>query len=464
MRVVPSLPHARRTVAATMTVVLILASGLIHAGANAADDPILVGAGDIADCSAVADEATAQLLDGIPGTVFTLGDNVYRSGTAAEFRDCYDPTWGRHLERTRPALGNHDYKSPGADPYFDYFGAAAGPAGRGWYSYDLGTWHIVVLDSNCAATGGCDEGSAQLAWLKTDLAAHPDANVLAYWHHPRFSSGMHGPSLDPQPFWEVLYEAGAEIVLNGHDHDYERFAPQDPWGRPDPEHGIRAFVVGTGGTALRPRATVADNSQAFSTTYGVLKLTLHTDGYDWQFVAAGGGTFSDAGSGDTHGPPPSLTRMAVALHADTWVDQGARHTSHATSPKLRIDGNHGGGLDYRTYVKVKVAGLTGIVHRAAIRLWVVNPTRDGPAVRQTATSWKARTLTWANRPKSIGPWLSDVGPVPSGGWVDFDVTSAISGDGTYSFLLRSTSSDGLVASSLEGAHPPMLIIETDAAP
>lgn len=461
MHIDRSLGRHRSSVAAAVTAVLILASGLQGGEALAADDPILVGAGDIADCTTVADDATALLLDDIPGTVFTLGDNVYRSGTAAEFRDCYTPTWGRHLERTRPALGNHDFKSPHADPYFAYFGAAAGPDGRGWYSYDLNAWHIVVLDSNCSATGGCSAGSAQLAWLRADLAAHPGAHVLAYWHHPRFSSGKHGPSLDPQPFWEVLYSAGAEIILNGHDHDYERFAPQDPWGRPDVDFGIRSFVVGTGGTALRPRAMTADNSEVFSTTYGVLKLTLRGDGYDWQFVAIPGETFTDSGSGPTHGSPPAYSSATFVARADTWVDQGAPHSTHASSSRLRIDGNHGSGLDFRSYLKVQVTDIVGPVRRASLRLWITDPTRDGPAIRPTARNWSARTLTWAHRPQSIGSWLSDIGPVPTGGWVDFDVTPAIAGDGTYSFLLRSASTDGLTASSLEGGHPPRLVIETD---
>ncbi len=222
--------------------------------AAAADDPVLVGAGDIATCEFDDDEATALLLDGIPGTVITLGDNVYDSGRAAEFRNCYGPTWGRHRARTRPSAGNHEYRTAAAAPYFDYFGSAAGPPGQGWYSYDLGTWHIVVLNSNCAFVGGCGPGSRQYTWLVADLAAHSDSHVVAYWHHPRFSSRFAAPASDVRPFWEALYDAGADIVLNGHSHDFERFFPQDPWGRSDPAFGIRQFVVGTGGAWLKSAA------------------------------------------------------------------------------------------------------------------------------------------------------------------------------------------------------------------
>jgi hypothetical protein len=184
-------------------------------------DPILVAVGDIASCSSDGDEATAALLDGLSGTIATLGDHAYRSGTPQEFADCYDPSWGRHKDRTRPAPGNHDYETSGAAGYFDYFGAAAGEPGKGYYSYDLGTWHIVVLNSNCSQVGGCGEGTPQEQWLREDLAAHPATCTLAYWHHPLFSSGTeHGGNESMQPVWQALYDAGADVVLAGHEHNY----------------------------------------------------------------------------------------------------------------------------------------------------------------------------------------------------------------------------------------------------
>lgn len=266
-----------------------------------APDVTLVAAGDIASCPSSGDEATASLLDGIKGTVATLGDNVYYSGTAAEFRDCYAPSWGRHKSRTQPAPGNHDYQTRGSTGYFAYFGAAAGDPAKGYYSYDLGTWHIVVVNSNCSAVGGCTTGSAQERWVRADLAANRTRCALAYWHHPRFSSGPHGSDPMMRPIWQALYDQGADVVLSGHDHDYERFAPQTPGGTADSRRGIREFVVGTGGASHYPVMTPVGNSQVRNgDTYGVLKLTLKPAAYQWQFVPEAGKTFSDAGSGSCH--------------------------------------------------------------------------------------------------------------------------------------------------------------------
>jgi hypothetical protein len=272
-------------------------------------DPVFVGAGDIASCLYDTDEATAKLLDNIPGTVFTLGDNAYRYGTPADFKHCYAPTWGRHKSRTRPAPGNHDYNTAGAAGYFDYFGAAAGDRSMGYYSYDLGTWHLIALNSEIDQSAG----SAQEQWLRADLAAHPNFCTLAYWHKPHFSSGDHGYNPDSQALWQALYEAGADVILNGHDHDYERFAPQNPNGQADPQ-GIREFVVGTGGNSLEPLTKIQPNSEVRNdSTYGVLKLTLHATSYDWQFVPIAGQTFTDAGTADCVGDAaaPTPTTMHV---------------------------------------------------------------------------------------------------------------------------------------------------------
>ena len=194
-------------------------------------------------------EATATLLDGLAGTVFTAGDNAYPVGSAADFIDCYEPTWGRHKDRTLPAAGNHEYMTPGASAYFDYFGTAAGDPATGYYSYDRGTWHIVVLNSNCQFVP-CGIGSAQEQWLRADLDATPKENIGAIWHHPRYSSGdVHGSDTRTQALWQALYDHGAEFVVSAHDHLYERFAPQDPTGVTSP-FGMRQFVAGTGGASL----------------------------------------------------------------------------------------------------------------------------------------------------------------------------------------------------------------------
>jgi acid phosphatase type 7 len=261
------------------------------------DDPVLVGAGDIAACEAGA-EMTARLLDRIEGTVFTLGDNAYESGSAEQFRECYDPTWGRHKARTRPSPGNHDYGTPGAAAYFDYFGENAGPDQRGYYSFGLGAWHIISLNSEIAT--GPD--SAQAQWLAEDLAAHPATCTLAYWHKPIFSSGsVHGNDPRMRAIWQILARAGADVVLNGHEHIYERFAPQTVDGVADAQ-GIREFVVGVGGAELYGLGVIQPNSEVRATRiFGVLKLTLHTTSYDWEFVPAEAGAFSDAGSAECVG-------------------------------------------------------------------------------------------------------------------------------------------------------------------
>ena len=265
---------------------------------------VIVAAGDIADCRSEGAEATAELLEGIDGTVLTLGDHAYPDGSAEDFEECYDPTWGRFEDRTKPSPGNHEYDTEEAEGYFDYFGKAAGEPDKGYYSYDLGAWHLVALNSNCEEVSGCDAEAPQVRWLKADLAANDDKScTLAYMHHPRFSSGgKHGNTHYIKPLWEALYEAGADLVLSGHEHNYERFAPQNPGGRADPERGIRGFVVGTGGgKGLYPIVDPIANSEVHNdNTYGVLKLTLRQEGYEWRFVPVGGDEFTDSGSAGCH--------------------------------------------------------------------------------------------------------------------------------------------------------------------
>jgi hypothetical protein len=258
---------------------------------------VLIAAGDIAECPRQADEATAAIVDTLPGTVAVLGDNVYDNGTAEEYANCYHPSWGRHKARTRPTPGNHEYGSPGAAPYFAYFGAAAGTPGEGWYSYDLGKWHIVVLNSELPRS----VDSPQMQWLRADLAANPVRCTLAYWHKPRFSSGPHGNNTGMAPFWDALYAAGADVVLVGHDHTYERFAPQAPDGTADPTRGIRQFVVGTGGrSAYAFKSTPAANSEVrFNASPGVLRMELDDAGYRWRFIPVAGAS-PDEGSGTCH--------------------------------------------------------------------------------------------------------------------------------------------------------------------
>ena len=265
---------------------------------------MLVGAGDIASCDDLSGAyATAKLIEKIPGTVFAAGDLAYPDGSDEQFANCYGPTWGRFKDRTRPAPGNHEYHNNDASGYVHYFGAAAGDPKKGYYSYALGQWHIIVLNSECVAVGGCDAESEQGKWLQQDLAQHVAGCTLAYFHKPLFSTGLaHGNDPEIKPLWDILYHAGADVVVNGHDHDYERFAPQDPDGKADPQHGIREFVVGSGGkNSHRIFGPTTPNSQARNAdTFGVLKLTLHPKGYDWEFVPQEGKTFTDSGSGACH--------------------------------------------------------------------------------------------------------------------------------------------------------------------
>jgi len=261
---------------------------------------VLVGAGDIGSCSSE-ESGTTALLAGIAGTVFTAGDNAYPSGYLSDYLSCYDPYWGQQKARTKPAPGNHEYNddhTSSAPGYYDYFGPVVGDSANYWYSYDLGAWHIVVINSWLPMT----VGSPQETWLKADLAASTKRCTLAYEHYPRFSSGAtHGSDSDLQPIWQDLYDHGAEIVVSGHDHEYERFAPQTPAGQLDTLRGIRQFVVGTGGASLYSFATPLPNSEVRNnSTWGVLKLTLSDSSYTWQFIPIAGQSFTDSGSGTCH--------------------------------------------------------------------------------------------------------------------------------------------------------------------
>ncbi|MCC6381391.1 MAG: metallophosphoesterase [Dehalococcoidia bacterium] len=258
---------------------------------------VLLAVGDIGDCASTADEAVAALAASLPGTLALVGDLAYETGSAADFARCFDPAWGALRDRVRPAAGNHDYGIPGARDYFAYFGPAAGEPGAGFYSYDLGAWHVVVLNSNCdLVPGGCDEDSPQVRWLEADLDAHPGVCVLAYWHHPRFTSGLHGDTTAMQPAWAALARHHAALVVSGHDHHYERFAPLDAAGQPDPA-GVRQFIAGTGGAQLYPILWIHPGSAVRDVnTHGLLDLSLFPGRYAWRFLPVASGTFQDAGS------------------------------------------------------------------------------------------------------------------------------------------------------------------------
>jgi acid phosphatase type 7 len=323
-----------RALLPVVAAIAILGTSAAPAGA----DPVIAAAGDIA-CSPSSTVTSTKchqqytsdlLVNAGLSAVLALGDAQYASGSYSSFTKSYDPTWGRVKPITFPAAGNHEYLTTGAKGYFDYFngvGAFTGRAGdrdKGYYSFDVGTWHLIALNSSdhCSAVP-CGKGSPQETWLRADLAAHPTSCTLAFWHHPRFNSGHDGNATFMQPMFQDLYDANADVVLGGHAHDYERFAPQDPKGRLDRARGIRQFVVGTGGAFFTPFGTRLPNSEVRNgSTYGVLKLTLHPTSYNWQFVPEAGKSFTDSGSESCHGLVSTSVSQTRAQPARPQVDEG----------------------------------------------------------------------------------------------------------------------------------------------
>ena len=267
---------------------------------SSAETVTLITAGDIARCDAQDDESTAALADTYAGTVLVLGDNAYEDGSSRDYQDCYQPSWGRLLDRTLAVPGNHEHQTAGARAYFDYFGPRAGPAGRGWYAQTLGAWRLITLDSECRAVGGCGPGSPQYAWLTAELNEHASPCTVVAFHRPRYSSGFHGDDASVDPLWRLVVDAGADIVLNGHEHSYERLGPMDADGRADAD-GVEVFIAGTGGAALRGFDDVVETSQVrIDDRHGVLVLQLAEGSFDWAFHSTPDDTVEDQGTGACH--------------------------------------------------------------------------------------------------------------------------------------------------------------------
>jgi hypothetical protein len=283
-----------------------------------ADPAFNNGAGTATTCRMRATSDQALTLQ--PAAVLLLGDLQYENASLDRFHLSFDPTWGRLKAISRPAVGNHEYLTPGAAGYYAYFGAAAGDPHKGYYSFDLGGWHLVSLNSNCEQVGGCGDGSPQIAWLRSDLQAHAGHCTLAYWHHPRFSSSLHGTDATYGPFWAALQGGATDLALVGHDHVYERFAPQDAAGGDDPLTGIRELVVGTGGRLLYGFNTPQPHSEVRIASFGVLALTLYPNGYLFRFLPVDGGS-GDSGGALCHavspGPAPSFHPLATCRAMDT---------------------------------------------------------------------------------------------------------------------------------------------------
>ena len=512
---------------------------------------MLVGAGDVAGCDSSKDEATGKLLDSIPGTVFIAGDSVYEKGTATEFANCFGPAWGRHKARIRPAIGDHEIMTPNATPYFNYFGVAAGPVPTAYYSYDLGAWHIVVLNGQCSfVPGGCGANSPQVQWLRNDLSSTTAECIAAVWHRPRFSSGSrtHGYDAAFNPFWDTLRSFGADVVLNGHSHLYERFALQDTAGKADP-NGIRQFTVGTGGRGLEPFGTAMPNSEfRYRDDAGVLKLTLHAASYDWQFIRATGAAVVDSGTTGCHSsaldtnitsgpqgattstdatfgfgstkagstfecdldgagfapctspqtytgvplathtfsvraafggetdaspatrawtvvpvPPPPPQPVTVGPEADARVVQGSPNANFGAQSALEADNSP----LVESYLRFNVAGVSGTVTRARLRLYATDPTGNGPALyRADPTAiWTEAGITWNTKPARTGGILANLGSISANRYVEYDVTAAVPGNGTYTFNLLADTNDGTDFNSKEAAgNRPQLVIETGTLP
>jgi hypothetical protein len=519
---------------------IILPGSLLKAAA--ASDPVIAAAGDIACDPATSafnggkgtsgscrDEYTSDLLvNGGFAAVLALGDNQYYCGGYQAFLQSYDPSWGRVKSITHPVVGNHEYLvsgGTGCDPsntnaagYFQYFGSAAGTQGQGYYSFDVGAWHLIALNSNCSQAGGCGSASAQYKWLQSDLAAHPNQCTLAYWHIPLYSSGGRA-NANSKPFWQLLYTAHADLVLNGHDHIYERFAPQTSTATVDQANGVREFIIGTGGADHTSIVAIAANSQVRNaSTFGILKLTLHSASYDWQFVPEAGQTFTDSGSQACHSgatgtpsltatntPTPAFTSTSTPTGtligtptltftdtatptssgtlidtatptdtlastltftptvgsvtftpvADTYVDASNASTNYGSATTMRLDGSP----DVHAYLRFTVSGLSGTI--TSVKLLLHSNNKDSAGIWTWSVadnSWGELTTTYSNAP-ALGSQLATSGSFASGVWVSLDVTAYVTGNGTYSFGVTNLSSTAISVGSREanGAEPQLVI-------
>jgi PKD repeat protein len=423
---------------------------------SATTPAVLVGAGNIGYCASTNDEKVALLLDGIPGTIFTTGDNIYTDGTAADFENCYAPSWGRASlkARTMPAVGDREYKTVGAFPYFEYFGADAGDPAKGYYSYNLGGWHIVVINDQLDLKAN----STEMQWLRADLTANPAVCTAAIWDSPRFYSGgsSGGERVAYEPLWRILDEFGVDLILNGHQRNYERFKPMKYDGTVDLAIGMRQFIIGTGGQTRGSFGTIHPNSELQDkTSYGVLKLTLHADRYDWEFVAVAGSTLTDKGTGGCHevgASPPPVPPVA---------DAGG---PYSTEGPVAFDGGRSkdpGGFTPLTYAWDFGDGSTGKG---------VRPTHTyAPPGPYTVTLRVTNSVGTVSEPATTTVTIERVAPTVSAGddrkiaagrTLDLSASFTDPGqDGPFSFTINwgdGASSTGSVASTSEfvtGSHP-----------
>lgn len=432
----------------------------------------LIGAGDIGTCSSDSDEGTATLLDSLPGTVMALGDNAYVNGTTTEYADCYEPTWGRHKARTRPAAGERDYAQSGAAAYFAYFGAAAGDPAKGYYSYELGGWHVIVLNSNLPM----NTINAQYKWLKADLAASATQCTVAYWHLPRFysSGSTGGVHSSVKPAWDLLYAYGAELVVNADSRYYERFAPQTPLGEADPAYGIRQITAGTGGAARSVYSTIRENSEVRNNdTPGVVRLALGTGEYAWEFVPIAGKTFTDAGTTACHGAPLAIAVAGGPYMGEALITFDGSASSDPQGDKLTTyewdfgDGSTGTGVAAsHTYVAdgqytatlivVDALGNRSVPSHAAVTIADYAPVVSaGPSQQVVPVGLpSSMAVSFTDLGVEDNPWAwtiawgdgtTDAGTTQTQG-VSFTVNHAFPGLGSYTAILSVTDKDGATGS------------------
>ena len=445
---------------------------------------VLIGAGDIASCSSSSkDEQTSSLVlqvlqEDPTALAFTAGDNVYDNGTAAEFASCYHPSWGRFKDQTRPVAGNHEYETGNANGYFDYFNGVgadsgvAGKRGKGWYSFDHGAWHVIVVNSDSHV--GVGAGSAQRQWVIADLAANPRECTLAIWHHARFFSGSTSLDGRVEALWRVLYDAGADLVVSGHNHFYDRFAPQTTMGVRDDAYGIRQILAGGGGKGVSssvPPARV--NSEKRGAAFGVLKLTLRQASYDWEYLTIPGTTFTDAGSSDCHGPPPvnlpptagfrySCTQFTCAF-TDTSVDPenamakwswkfGDGTTSSLRDPKRTF-------TKASTFtVKLTVTDGRGLVREVSKKVKVPSTNTNFTPVARFTQSCTDLTCNFTDTSNDAD------GAVTSWTWNFGDGTTATTQSPSNTYLVAGTYTVQLTVADAQGASTSTTATVTPTEP
>lgn len=445
-----------------------------------AGDPVVMAVGDMV-CGAGSGAACKQMevsqliLDGNPSAFLALGDVQYESGEIADFQNFYTPSYGRFLNLTKPSIGNHEYNDPvgSSDPskvgYWDYFNGVgnytgiAGDRDKGYYSFNVGSWHLIALNSNCSKVGGCSAGSPQYTWLQNDLVANAGAKcTLAYFHHPLFTSGSRA-STGVIPFWQLLYDNNADMILVGHEHNYERFAPMDPNGNLDTARGLKQFIVGTGGRNLTHLVSAAPNSELFNdTSFGALKMSLHDGSYDWQFVPIPGNTLADSGTATCHDagasptPTPTTQTLTFTPIDDAYVQDSQPTVNFGSATTVQTDNSP----VKRFLLKFQVAGVgTGKVVSVKLRLRNVDSSNNGGNFFRIAdTLWSEGTVTASSQPAFDASAFASMGSVTSGNWYEVNATPVVAGDGTFSFGVSSTSSNGADYSSKEGANAPQLVV------